>query len=332
MDEQRNDYGFCPKCGALMQNGKCPSCGYAKRVSWGDSSDADWRETEPPKRGMSTGAKIVLAVCLILLILLIVFVVLGAVFAYRSVSSSSNGTEDLTEGFFDFYGGGSDDDYLYDDGYDYDYDYDEYVPSVDDDYYEEFVSSTAQGLSYSVDWHYETIYPDDELSDGYFSVEYPTLSGDDEELLGKINDELRKLAFFYEDSYTDEGAYVYVTGYVTYMDEELLSVLFNYEVYGSSSSLYRLFAVNYDMSSGETIPYSEILQEEDDETLAQRFRSQSETQNGSISDLDAMSDEELLTYLTDDTTRVVFYTPVGVELGFNYDGGWVTVTLKDKTL
>ncbi|MCC8140689.1 MAG: hypothetical protein LIO67_10420 [Lachnospiraceae bacterium] len=330
MDEQRYDYGFCPKCGALMQNGKCPSCGYAKRMSQEGSSEADWRESEPRRKGMSTGVKIVLVVCVILLILLIVFVVLGVVVGYRSFSGSSNGTEDLTEGFFDFYGGDSDDDYLYD--YDYDYDYEEYVPSADDDYYEEFVSSTTQGLSYSVDWHYETIYPDDELSDGYFSVEYPTLTGDDGELLEKINDELRELAFFYEDYYTDEDAYVYVTAYVTYMDEELLSVLFNYEVYGSSSSLYWLSAVNYDMSTGRTIPYSEILEEEDDGTLAQRFRSQSETQNGSISDLSAMSDEELLAYLTDDTTRVVFYTPVGVELGFNYDSGWVTVTLKDKTL
>ncbi|MCD8098018.1 MAG: hypothetical protein LUE31_08290 [Lachnospiraceae bacterium] len=330
MDEQRYDYGFCPKCGALMQNGKCPSCGYAKQMGQEGASEADWRETEPRRKGMSTGVKIVLVVCVVLLILLIVFVVLGVVAGYRSISSSSNGTEDLTEGFFDFYGGDSDDDYLYD--YDYDYDYEEYVPSADDDYYEEFVNSTAQGLSYSVDWHYETIYPDDELSDGYFSVEYPTLTGDDEELLEAISDELRELAFFYEDYYTDEDAYVYVTAYVTYMDEELLSVLFNYEVYGSDSSLYWLSAVNYDMSTGETIPYSEILEEEDDGTLAQRFRSQSETQNCSISDLSAMSDEELLAYLTDDTTRVVFYTPVGVELGFNYDSGWVTVTLKDKTL
>ncbi|MCD8361855.1 MAG: hypothetical protein LUC98_02635 [Lachnospiraceae bacterium] len=329
MEEQRSDYGFCPKCGALMQNGKCPSCGYAKKINWEDSSGMDWNETETGRKGMSTGAKIVLAVCAILLILLIVFIVIGAVFAYRSVSGSSNGTKDLTEGFFDFYGGDSDDDYLYD--YDYDYDYEEYVPSADDDYYEEFVNSTVQGLSYTVEWHYESVYLDDTASEGYFYAEYPMLVGDDEELLGKISDEIRDYAFFYEDYYTDDDASVYVTAYVTYMDEELLSVLFNYEIYGSSTSLYWISAANYDMSTGEMIPYSEIL-EEDEETLAQRFRSQSEIQNGSISDLDAMSDEELLACLTDDTTRVLFYTPVGVELGFNYDTGWITVTLKDKTL
>jgi len=29
---------------------------------------------------------------------------------------------------------------------------------------------------------------------------------------------------------------------------------------------------------------------------------------------------------------VMFYTPVGLEAGFNYDEGWVTVTLKEQTL
>ncbi|MCD8241243.1 MAG: hypothetical protein LUD73_02250, partial [Lachnospiraceae bacterium] len=211
-----------------------------------------------------------------------------------------------------------------------DYDYEEYVPSADDDYYEEFANSTVQGLSYTVEWHYESVYLDDD-SEGYFYAEYPMLVGDNEELLDEISDEIHELTFFYEDYYTDDDASVYVTVYVTYMDEELLSVLFNYEIYGSDSALYWISAVNYNMSTGEKIPGSEIL-DEDEETLAQRFRSQSETQNGSISALDEMSDEELLAYLTDDTTRVIFYTPVGVELGFNYDTGWVTVTLKDKTL
>ena len=34
MDE-KNEFGFCPKCGAVMQNGVCQSCGYGRRMeSW----------------------------------------------------------------------------------------------------------------------------------------------------------------------------------------------------------------------------------------------------------------------------------------------------------
>ena len=36
--------------------------------------------------------------------------------------------------------------------------------------------------------------------------------------------------------------------------------------------------------------------------------------------------------LSDEETRVMFYTPVGLEVGFNYDGGWVTVTIKNTIL
>ena len=32
MSENR-DYGFCPRCGALMRDGVCSSCGYTSRPS-----------------------------------------------------------------------------------------------------------------------------------------------------------------------------------------------------------------------------------------------------------------------------------------------------------
>ena len=32
------DYGFCPRCGALMQNGVCRSCGYTDPSASGGSS------------------------------------------------------------------------------------------------------------------------------------------------------------------------------------------------------------------------------------------------------------------------------------------------------
>ena len=42
--------------------------------------------------------------------------------------------------------------------------------------------------------------------------------------------------------------------------------------------------------------------------------------------------EELLEILKDPKQAVFFYTPVGLEVGLNYESGWVTVTLKEQAL
>ena len=48
--------------------------------------------------------------------------------------------------------------------------------------------------------------------------------------------------------------------------------------------------------------------------------------------MEKLSDEELIGYLTDDERRFAFLTPVGTEIGFNYDEGWITVTMKENIL
>ena len=63
-----------------------------------------------------------------------------------------------------------------------------------------------------------------------------------------------------------------------------------------------------------------------------QFRARNTSQNGTVEFVDNLSDEELAEYLKDEENSVMFYTPVGLEIGFNYDGGWVTVTLKTDTL
>ena len=42
--------------------------------------------------------------------------------------------------------------------------------------------------------------------------------------------------------------------------------------------------------------------------------------------------EELLEILKNPKRAVFFYTPVGLEVGFNYETGWVTVTIKEQAL
>ena len=49
--------------------------------------------------------------------------------------------------------------------------------------------------------------------------------------------------------------------------------------------------------------------------------------------LDELTDEELAAYLQDGSSMIAYYTPLGMEIGLNYETagttGWVTVTYKD---
>ena len=115
----------------------------------------------------------------------------------------------------------------------------------------------------------------------------------------------------------------------------MISVVFQHDIYEENGTLPRLSAVTFDLESGQEIQPEQMTGL--DEELVMRFRAQNETQNGSVEFVENSSDEELLALLRDPDTGVFFYSPVGLEAGFNYESegyssGWVTVTLKDQAL
>lgn len=332
MDERRDEYGFCPKCGAVMQNGVCQSCGYGKRLSMPTNpvTSGEAYQNIPRKKKMSVSVRIAIVLGIILLILLAVFVGLTvrAVIEDKDDSSKLHIDEDFFDSF-DSYDDNDDSSDWYDD-YDYDTDSDDYVPSPDDDYYEEFVDATVSGLSYEIEWNSLSRYPDGDDRSEYYSVICPVVTGGDEELMNTVNGHIRDVVYKYEATYKDYEYGAHSTCYVAYMGEDKLSLVVQNELYASLDIVYALDAVTIDMTTGEVIPYADMVQV--DEEMVKRFRSQDSVQNGTVAFVDSITDEELLDYISDDEKRVVFCTPVGTELGFNYDGGWVTVTLKDKAL
>ena len=54
----------------------------------------------------------------------------------------------------------------------------------------------------------------------------------------------------------------------------------------------------------------------------------SDEQNGEIYSLTNMTDQEITGYFNSPDV-IVFYTPKGMEIGFNYEDGWVTVTYEE---
>lgn len=231
---------------------------------------------------------------------------------------------------------------------DYDYDYDEY--DYDDDYYDDYDDynyddyddegyytlhdDIKYDLSYSIEWEYFEYETD--LENVSIAVDYPVIVGDDVPNLDKLNAEIAEEAEFFteyfEEEYIDymdeeEGYFgVYAAGYVTYMDEDILSIVFSEDIYTDYFGSVSLYCINIDMENGVILDNNDLIDVDDEFSVD--FRTRSERQNGTIEGLDAMSDQEITEYLSS-SNLIVFYIPQGMEIGLNYDDGWVTVTYED---
>lgn len=119
-----------------------------------------------------------------------------------------------------------------------------------------------------------------------------------------------------------------VESYVTYMNEDTLSVAYvEYGYLDDETFESYVISVNVDMESGLAMTNSQILNINDDFSID--FRERTERQNGSNEMLDYYSDQEITQLLNDEDSLIIFYTPLGMEVGFNFYYGWVTVTYQD---
>lgn len=235
--------------------------------------------------------------------------------------------KDFEDYFYDQYG---DDyfDYDYDDEYDYDYDYDA-------DQYYTLHHDIKDGLSYSVDL--ETYYYDADNNNVSIEIEYPVIEGENVPNLDKINETIQKemtaITDYYEEEYAgymdEDSDYFFAdaTGYVAYMDEDVLSVVFDEQIYSDYYISATLYCINVDMRDGVILDNVNLINVDDDFSVD--FRLRSDEQNGSIPALDRMTDQEITKYLSSVNNLIIFYTPQGMEIGFNYSEGWVTVTYQD---
>lgn len=202
----------------------------------------------------------------------------------------------------------------------------------EDEYYE-FGNALTDGLAYEVT--FEDYVRDDfsEDEEGLFLMEcnYPVVSGQIPNLEGinqaifsevkLIEEHVEQVAGFLEDS-----KYEYLTtSYVTFMSEDILSIAYVEYVYLDDDFFESyVVSVNVDMETGLVMKNNQLLDVDDDFSI--EFRRRCEKQNGEIEDISEMSDQEITAYLQEEESLIVFYTPIGMEVGFNYFNGWVTVT------
>ena len=131
------------------------------------------------------------------------------------------------------------------------------------------------------------------------------------------------------DLLSENDEYQYTgTCYVTYMSEDVLSVV--YVEYGYLNDQFLesyVISINFDMQTGMALSNTNLVNMNDRFSID--FRERCEKQNGRISGLSGMSDQEITEYLSNKNSLIIFYTPLGMEIGFNYYDGWVTVTYQD---
>ena len=306
----------------------------------------------PPRKNKS-GLIIGIVVAVIVLFLIAVFALVYKAMDLYTQNARNAGSSRDEYNFDDDDWGTDHHDYDYnDDGYDYDYDYngdgyDDYDYDYDDDWYNnydyddyegdspyyEFHNEIRDDLSYSVELEDEDYEPRNDNVDMEFT--YPVISGRDVPNLDKLNEAIRSeidaYIDFYEQEYAetvgdDEYYQCRIVPYVTYMDEDKLSIVLDERINSAYYTEVYLYCINIDMEHGVVMDNGNILSIDDDFSI--EFRERCEEQNGTISSIDMMSDQQI-TELFNSENIIVFYTPLGMEIGFNYDGGWATVTYED---
>lgn len=209
--------------------------------------------------------------------------------------------------------------------------------NIGDEEYYEFESDIREDLSYQM-----TIrsYEKDDFSSeqggrAEISFEYAVMSGEAPNLEGinqVLYEEVNEVEEHINSSMeflTGDDLYQYTgTCFVTYMSEDILSVV--YVEYGYLNDQFLesyVISKNFDMQTGMILSNTNLVNMND--RFSVDFRERCEEQNGWISGLSAMSDQEITEYLSDRDSLIIFYTPLGMEIGFNYYDGWVTVTYRD---
>ena len=213
----------------------------------------------------------------------------------------------------------------------------EYIPRSTDTYYKKIANAIDENVPYR--FHSKSYSNSDEEHGVDIIANYYEITDSKIPNIDKINEQIKKAAMYYAEEfpknsklaeYTDSYT-AYVTAYVTYNDEDVISIVFDEYVAFPGAYFVDLLPMNIDVRNGVILDNTGILSVDDG--FAADFKQRCERQNGELDVVSKSSDRQIREYLTDPSTLIAFYTPLGMEVGINYanleNSGWVTVTYKD---
>ena len=217
------------------------------------------------------------------------------------------------------------------------YDIEDFLNGDSDEEYYDFEQDIRDDLSYEVELEEfdKEDYDCPEGTEARLAITYPVVTGDIpnvEEINRKLYEEVTaadEYIIAVADLMEDGDSFEYQSEcYVTYMDEDILSVAFQERGILNDSMIGAVIvSMNFDLQTGLPVGNTGILDIDDE--FAIDFRKRCEEQNGEINGLNYYSDQQIREYLTNENSLIIFYTPLGMEVGINYDDGWATVTYKD---
>lgn len=220
----------------------------------------------------------------------------------------------------------------------------QYTPEqIAGEYYEDIVDCIDTSVNYSTNREFFE-YTDKERN-VCIRIAYIQLEGDIpnlENLNEEIKEETLYLAKIYDeqkeryDAYVDEygGGYIAcVDSYVTFNSDDRMSIVLDESYHMADESKYLgLYGININLQTGTLLDNTEILKM--DEQFASDLKKRSKKQNGAIAaGVDDRTDKEVEELLNSENNLIIFYTPLGMEVGYSYSidytVGWMTVTYKD---
>ncbi|MGN1146916.1 MAG: hypothetical protein ACI4TB_00750, partial [Lachnospiraceae bacterium] len=206
-------------------------------------------------------------------------------------------------------------------------------------YYSGPYNALRDDLSYEISFTQEDYYSE-QTDNVYIYVEYPQISSGEVEGREYINAALSYEYEYYLSLFkekfkplmkSEEDIFgCIVDSYVTYMDDKVLSVVFKENVFlclqDDPLFVLNFYCVNFDLETGTLLENTDILHM--DEAFAIDFREREREENGDGA-LTYYTDQEILEMLKDPGYLVMFYTPMGLEVGLNLDDVVVYVTYED---
>lgn len=200
-------------------------------------------------------------------------------------------------------------------------------------YYTEIYSDIRDDLDYQVEMKYGDFVPEG-YPYAYVNVSYPQIMGDmpNIDYLNEVLEyEYSYFVEYFEENlrdYMEEESYYYCfsEAFVTYMDEKVMSVVFREQVQLDTYGLINLYCVNINVEDGVIMNNTELLNI--DKEFAIDFRNREILENGDEL-LTYYSDQEILNMLQDPDYLIIFYTPMGMEVGLNMMDVIIYVTYSD---
>lgn len=353
-------YDFCPKCGAITLNGVCSSCGRSGRVkravhseknvsSHVHTSEDDVRKNiygSDPKSSpkVKGGKKLIIIWFVFVLFSMIIGVI---VFSYSNIQNVRRSTEGVINEFIEEDENRSD--------------YEEYSEqssqidagdsvwdsthknhfgeNFDDEFYNQIVDCIDESTGYDV-VRKEFVHKDLDTSMDIF-VSYVQIENvENERDISYINEILSREADYYEEALEDEEAIQLYSDciircdmYVTYNDADKMSIVLNEQTdWGEGYISSDVSAYTIDLTVGSIIYGYEMLNY--DTEFVNEWNKINEKQNGNASSLGVEFSKQEMIELLNSSSCIAFYTPLGMEVGFNYYdddtgiSGWITVTMK----